>query len=134
MRDSSGRLGSNPVDESKLGVVADIEARSDFEGGILKDLSAAAAAPSHDGLIPHPQKRGNLRPKEPKHRAHPAVERLRRLDLGDRESVEHTDYIVGAVPGFAGDPAIGRKQPDRFAPAVDRNRDQMAHLLPNTML
>src|SRR6516225_7807847 len=86
---SCGRFGSNPVEKSELSIAADIEARGDFERGIFKNLGAATAAPSHDGLIAHPQERGYLRPEELKHRADPAVERLRRLDLCDRESVEH---------------------------------------------
>src|SRR6516162_28729 len=109
MGGSSRRFGSDPVEESELGVEADIEARGDFERRILEDVRTASATPCHDGLVTHPQQRCDLWAEESKHRSDPPVERLRRLDFGDRESVEHTDNIVGAIPGLTGDPAIRRE-------------------------
>jgi len=45
------------------------------------------------------------------------------------KALEHQDHVVGPVPGFAGHPAIGRKEPDRVALPVDRERHQMADLV-----
>src|SRR5271166_4766994 len=64
----SGRFGSNPVEESELGVEADIEARGDFERRILEDVRTASATPCHDGLVTHPQKRCDLWAEEANHR------------------------------------------------------------------
>jgi hypothetical protein len=99
MRGSSGRFGSNPVEESKLGVEADIEARGDFERRILEDVRTASTTPCHNGLVTHPQQCCDLWAEESKHRADPPVEGLRRLDLRDSETVEHADVIVGAKTG-----------------------------------
>jgi hypothetical protein len=54
MRGSSGRFGSSPVEESELGVEADIQARGNFEGRILEDVRAASATPCHHGVVAYP--------------------------------------------------------------------------------
>ena len=83
IRGSSDRFGSSPVEESELGVEANIQARGNFEGRILEDVRAASATPCHHGVVAHPQQCCDLRAEESKHSADPPVERLRRLDLGD---------------------------------------------------
>ena len=60
------------------------------------------------------------------------IQRLSTADgsaLGDREAIQHPDHVLGPVPSFPGDPAIGREQPDRLAAKIDGDRDQVAHLV-----
>ncbi len=44
----------------------------------------------------------------------------------DRERIQHGDHVVGAVPGFAGDPPVGGEQPDGQSGAIHGDADQMA--------
>src|SRR5437660_10850077 len=94
-------------------------------------MRPSTSAPPHDGLVAQSEQLRYLRTKEPKYRAEPLVERLRRADLGDRKAVEHADDIAGRIPGLAGDPAIGREQPNRPSLAIDDNRYKVAHFLPD---
>jgi hypothetical protein len=68
-----GRFRSNPIEESQLGVEADIEARGDFERRILEDVRTASATPCHHGLVTHPQQRRDLWAEESKRSTNPPV-------------------------------------------------------------
>ncbi len=112
----------------------DIEARRDLDPGILKDICAAPPAPAHHGVVAQPQQRRDLRTKQRDDRADPAVEQNRPIGGAEGKAVEHPNDVVGAVPGLAGDPAIGREQPDRLAARIERDRDKMADLVAGAVL
>ncbi len=107
---------------------------SDLETNILEDVGAAAPAPGHDGLVAGPQQCHDLRAEQRDHRNDPLAEDGRPPGLADHETVEHADDIVGAIPGLAGDPAVGREQTNRLAHRIEHDRDEMGNLVAGTLL
>src|SRR5262249_35769619 len=86
--------------------------RYDFQTSVFKDIGVRMLRlPLEDDAVAFNQKLFDLRPKQHDHGREPIIERPRRMIEIDDKSVEHADDVGCSVPGFSGDPAIGREQP-----------------------
>ena len=66
-----------------------------------------------------------MRAEQHEHGANPAVQRPRRESMVDDEAIQHLNDLLGRIPGFRRDPAVGGEQTGRVAVAVHRDGDQM---------